>query len=112
MEDIGVWANWVIITLNCSAVAIICYMLSRWLRRIEKEISVMDECFDEILLAIKRCNFNAIGIHIENMRIQFQMLSQKEEYEAMAKLKEELDRSLVIYNKLEQQLKEADNGRN
>lgn len=72
----------------------------------------MDECFDEILLVIKRCNFNAIGIHIENMRIQFQMLGQKEEYEAMAKLKEELDRSLVIYNKLEQQLKEADNGRN
>ena len=111
METLKCIFNGLIFLINSSAVAVICFMLSRWLKRIEDRTEVMYESIDDLHEAITRCNFNAIGIHIENMRLQLHILSQKEEYEAMGQVKEELSKSLEIYNRLNEQLKELQNGK-
>lgn len=109
MDELKIFINGLILTINCSAVAIICLALSRWLKRMDLRSLAMYESFGELNEAITRCNLNAIGIHIEHLRLQLHLLGQKEEYEAMGKIKKELDRSLEIYNRLENQLKEMMN---
>lgn len=106
MDELKIFINGLILAINCSAVALICLALSRWLKRMEFRSLAMYESFGELNEAITRCNLNAISIHIEHLRLQLHLLGQKEEYEAMGKIKKELDRSLEIYNRLESQLKE------
>ena len=108
MDELKIFINGLILAINCSAVAIICLALSRWLKRMDLRSLAMYESFGELNEAITRCNLNAIGIHIEHLRLQLHLLGQKEEYEAMGKIKK-LDRSLEIYNRLESQLKEMMN---
>lgn len=109
MDELKIFINGLILAINCSAVAIICLALSRWLKRMDLRSLAMYESFGELNEAITRWNLNAIGIHIEHLRLQLHLLGQKEEYEAMGKIKKELDRSLEIYNRLESQLKEMMN---
>ena len=54
MDELKIFINGLILAINCSAVAIICLALSRWLKRMDLRSLAMYESFGELNEAITR----------------------------------------------------------
>lgn len=84
MTETQVFANVVVFIINCCAIAFVCFLISKWVERVEQKIDLLNKLVDTQLNRIETMYVNQL------LSLQ-QMYAATEQYERAAQVQKVIE---------------------